>query len=220
MRISIENEENENIEPDLSFNEAGKDANPSTWKKLKNWLYYNWYKTLGIIVLIFVLAQIAISLFHIGETMPDVRVAYIGNKLIDVDLEQSLEQYFEAFADDYNGDGVISVAITDYSFYKSEMGNTEEMDEYFQDAKILADVMECDSYFFVLEDPDTFQTKYGILTKKGSDEMLPSDSDLSDALIPYNDKLFIGARGFGPDKTCKYYDGCLAMWSRMNNSEN
>ena len=65
---------------------------------------------------------------------------------------------------------------------------------------LIADIMERDSYFFLLEDPEKFQTDYEVLEEDW---------------FPVEGGLYLARRAFWEDRTAEYMDECDALWARL-----
>ena len=109
----------------------------------------------------------------------------------------------------------------------------------------MADLLECESYFFLLENPEWFQANYHSLCYL--DGSLPEDGDYATdgIFLAWSDcpalagmelggysydllgetvegdsgelvsKLYLARRGFWTEKTAAYPDGCAALWEKL-----
>ena len=66
--------------------------------------------------------------------------------------------------------------------------------------KLLADLDSRESYFFLLEDPEKFQTDYEVLEEDW---------------FPVEGGLYLARRAFWEDRTAEYMDECDALWARL-----
>ena len=214
-------------------------------EKRRNWWYYNkWYVVIGIIVLI-IAADIAKNALHIGQSMPDYQIAYVGSSRLPEDTARAIEEAFAALGEDLNGDGTVYVKLNQYA--DETASGSEDAANYAVAASVLlmADLEDCDSYFFLLEDPAGFQKNYaalrsldGSLSENGSTDVgelciawedcpgfasldLGEYSESSLGTVMSGDSnervsgLYIARRGFWTDKTCKYPDGCDSLWEKI-----
>ena len=222
-----------------------KDVKPEEKRELtaaerrRNWWHYHkWHVVTGA-----VLAAIGVNLLWtalgIGEVRPDYRVAYVGTNALPEDTAAALEAALAGLGEDLNGDGRIVVSLRQYaSGGQAGMGVSAEV-------QLTADIMDGESYFFLLEDPEQFQRAYRSLCRL--DGTLPEEGDYSaggtylawDA-CPVLRGLDLGGyayevmgrtvtgdsqellsglsfarRGFWTEKSAPYPEGCAALWNRL-----
>ena len=217
-------------------------------KKWKNWwYYYKWYVICGVILL-GIIINIAGSYLGLWTKAPDFQVAYVGKTQLPADTVSALEQAFTSLASDFNGDGEIIVKVNQY------ISGTENADpdtsyyEYASEISLIGDISDCESYFFLLDDPDQFQRDFQLLACP--DGSCPGDTDFSteDKVIPWascsllagmelgsysssilgkeifggNQELlsglYIGRRCFFTDDITKHADECNDLWNTLYNS--
>ena len=110
---------------------------------------------------------------------------------------------------------------------------------------LMGDILECESYFFLLEDPEQFQRDYhslrrldGSLPEKGEDSLeetclvwgscpVLAGFDLGEYAYEWMGStvtgssqelvsaLYLARRGFWTEKTSAYPEGCDALWSKL-----
>lgn len=125
-------------------------------KKFKNVWYYYKLPVLGSLFLIFILLTVIINSLGIGKTYPDYQIAYVGETRLPDDTINSLCNALESISEDLNNDNKVIVQINQYTNDTSEV-------KYTSNTKLLADIVDCESYFFLLENPDEFQKQYEII---------------------------------------------------------
>lgn len=209
-------------------------------EKRKNWWHYHkWHIAAGI-----VLAGIAVSwgcnALGLGQTRPDYQIAYVGKNALPDDTAAAIESAFAAYGEDLNGDGKVAVRLNQYpsSGTDAQMAASTEV-------TLIADIMERDSYFFLLEDPVAFQVNYHSLRRL--DGSLPEDDNYSadGTWLAWTDcpalaeqelggytyqslgitvtgssdelaeRLCLARRGFWTEEACAYPEGCDALWERL-----
>ena len=214
-------------------------------EKRANWWYYHkWYVILGL-VLFLALGSILWNALGIGEVIPDCQVAYVGSSLLPADTVSALENALASLA---GGEGEGSQIVVKVNQYVSADGSGDEdtaMYAYASNATMVADLTSCDSYFFLLEDPNTFQRNYQVLRRL--DGTLPTDFDrdyencylswtdcpalvglelgnysetvLDQSVSGENQELlsylYIARRGFLNDKTVSAPDKCDSLWAEI-----
>lgn len=139
-------------------------------EKRKNWWYYHkWYIVIGIVLLCI---PISILWNALHQVKPDYQIAYIGSKELPDDTAAAIEAGFTALGEDLNGDGRVIVRLAQYSFAASGLGTETSMSSSM---RLMADMAACESYFFLLDDPEGFQQNYGTLRRL--DGSLPEEGE-------------------------------------------
>ena len=145
-------------------------------KKAKNWwYYYKWYVILGAILL-GIIIYIAGNALELWKKAPDFQIAYVGSAPLPEDTVNALEQAFAELGSDFNGDGSVIVHVNQYIDSGSKV-SSDLTYEYGSEITLIADITNCDSYFFIVEDPEDFQRSWQILAM--SDGSCPGDTDYS-----------------------------------------
>lgn len=207
----------------------------------KNWWHYHkWHVLIGV-----VLATIAVNLIlhalGVGQIQPDYQIAYVGENPLPDDTAAAIESAFAALGEDLNGDGQVTVRLNQYA---STAGADAGM-AASSEVTLMADILEWNSYFFLLEDPDWFQVSYRVLRRL--DGSLPEEGNysadgtylawdncpalaaaelggysyetLGKTVTGSSDELastlFLARRGFWTEDTCQYPEGCDALWDRL-----
>ncbi len=191
----------------------------------RNWWYYYKYHVIIGAVLVCIGISLLCSYLGIGQTKPDYAIAYVGSEALSEEAVQALQARFAELGRDENGDGEIFVAVNQYVSYST--GDSDSL--YYAQAaaaQLIADITDCDSYFFLLEDPEGFQREMHVLCSW--DGSLPDDTDLGaegkvkalsecpglDDVLPERE-LFLGRRGFWTDEMTDHAEGCEALWNSL-----
>lgn len=144
-------------------------------KRANWWHYHKWHVLLAV-----ALAAAAVSILGhalgIWQTRPDYQVAYVGSSALPEDAVAALEAALAQLGYDCNGDGEVIVQLNQYTAPGSGDSNAA-LYAYADSARLMADLDSRDSYFFLLEDPETFQRNYQVLRRL--DGSLPQDGDWS-----------------------------------------
>lgn len=201
----------------------------------RNWWYYHkWYVAGGILAGAFCLS-ILWSILGIGRVYPDVSIAYISSIPLTEDTVEALRSGFAEKTPDLNGDGQVVVNLNQYvSYVPEDQYMDSEMILFSQATQVqmVADISECTSYFFLLEDPHGFQEMSNVLCNL--DGSLPPDGDVSadgkyllwsdcpelagmelGEAEPLISKLAFARRGFWNKKTVDNPEGCAALWDSL-----
>ena len=200
---------------------------------LKNfWYYYKWYVIIGLIAAGF-LAQFIYQ--KVTTPKPDVQIAYAGDAKLSDDQVKTVEDTFAALCGDLNGDGK-AVALVNQYVNGADGLNEDEAAGYQEAAeiKLIGDINDCESYFFLMQDPDQFELENHVLAD--ADGNAPADDDYSadgryvtwtsfavaasskDGAAEGNDtlnSLYIGRRGFYSTHTCDFSSELSRIWSSL-----
>ena len=217
-------------------------------KKWKNWwYYYKWYVICGVI-LVGIIINVVGSYLGLWTKAPDFQVAYVGRTQLPADTVAALEQAFTSLASDFNGDGEIIVRVNQYINGTDNADPETSYYEYASEISLIGDISDCESYFFLMDDPDQFQRDFQLLACP--DGSCPGDTDYSteDKVIPWSScpllagmelgsyfssilgkevsgdnqellsALFIGRRCFFTDDITEHADDCNDLWNALYDS--
>lgn len=214
-------------------------------KAAKNWWYYHkWYVVCGVILLGIVVHLICRAV-GIGQTKPDFQIAYVGRTPLPADAVSSLEHAFASIGSDFNNDGKVTVTLHQY-ITTGDSPNSDAVYEYGSEIALIGDINDCESYFFLMDDPDAFQRGFHVLALP--DGGCPDELDFTtdDKTILWRDcsllsdmelgsyssvilgqettgsiqelmaDLYIGRRCFYTDKTVAYRRQCDDVWNLLS----
>ena len=200
---------------------------------VKNWWYYHkWYVIIGAILLGVVINLICNALGLFAKS-PDLQIAYVGKVPLTQDSIAALQQIFTSLSGDYNQDGEVIVQINQY-FSDSKTTNVDiAYYQYASEITLIGDISDCESYFFLMEDPLDFQRQYQLLAlPDGScpDEM---DYSIEDKVFVWSDcpllskmesgsellaNLYFGRRCFYTDTVTDNLQECSNLWDMLYQS--
>ena len=155
----------------------------------------------------------------------------------------ALESALADLGTDCNGDGQVVVQLNQYVM--GDNSGEGAVYAYAGSTKLMADLNACESYFFLLEDPEAFQENYQVLRRL--DGSLPEETDqdyesccLSWSGCPvlrelplgeYTEKILdqeihgdnqerlatlsVARRGFWTERTCSYSQECDVLWDAI-----
>ncbi len=214
-------------------------------QKAKNWWHYHkWYVIAGAFLLLAAcsLAGNALGLFHPD---PDLQIAYVGKTALPQDTISALQELFTTLAGDYNGDGKTTVQVNQYIRGGQAVSPEAAQYQYASEIALIGDISNCESYLFLLEDPQDFQQEYQLLA--APDGSCPGEADYStqDKAIRWADcpllseaemggctetaagedpagssqellkDLYLGRRCFYTDKTVDNLEDCDELWHKL-----
>lgn len=142
------------------------------WPKVKNWLYYNKIWLIVAAVCISIVGSMLWTIF--GRTRPDYIFAYVGKTDLPLDTKDALEEGLATLGEDVNGDGKVVVEVRSYI-----TGVTPSSYEMAAAASVTltADLTTGESIFFIIDDPEYFESHYQVLMD--SNGAMPEDDDYS-----------------------------------------
>ncbi len=142
---------------------------------MKNWwYYYKWYVICGSGLVMLTLYLIFHALGFFTKT-PDFQIAYIGETELPQDTVRALEHAFAALSQDFNGDGEVIVKVRQY--VSNQQGSDAAYYGYASEISLIGDITDCESYFFIMDDPQAFQKSFHVLA--APDGSCPDDLDFS-----------------------------------------
>lgn len=154
-----------------------KKVSAERFKKWKNWwYYYKWYVVYGLIIF-GIICNVAGSALGLWTKAPDFQVAYVGKSILPEETVSALEQVFTSIGGDFNGDGEVKVQINQYISGISNADAETAYYEYGGEIALIGDISDCESYFFLTDDPDGLQREFQILACR--DGSCPDEMDYS-----------------------------------------
>lgn len=213
---------------------------PTPRQKWLNWWHYHKGMVISGAVVGLAVLDIAHSALGLGQVRPDYQVAYVGETALPDATAAAIEEAFAALGSDANGDGQVAVQLHQYLISDTMDENAEY--SYANQITLMGDLEDCDSYFFLLEDYETFQADYALLA--GADGTLAEAGEppccvrwdacpalAGQELGTYTQtilgqeirgssqdlvgSLYLARRGFWEDRTCDHMDTCSALWDTL-----
>lgn len=175
-----------------------KPASMTATQRRKNWWYYHKWHVLAAVVVLLIAADWAWNI--LSQVRPDYQVAYVGSVPLGEGDGASWETQLAALGTDCNGDGKVVVQLNQYLTAQEGPTSEQAMYNYAANVKLLADLDERESYFFLLEDPEKFQADYEILEEDW---------------FPVENGLYLARREFWEDRTAEHMEECDALWERL-----
>lgn len=212
---------------------------------MKNWwYYYKWYVICGILLL-GITGQLIGNALGFWKKSPDYQIAYIGKTKLPSETVSALEQAFSSISEDFNGDGKVMIQVNQYIIGNQSSDADTLYYEYGSEIKLIGDITDCESYFFLMDDPESFQKEFQILAS--SDGSCPDEMDYSieDKVISWSDcpvlsnmelgsystvilgqnlsgnnqdilsELFIGRRCFYTESVSENLEKCSELWNSL-----
>lgn len=150
-------------------------------EKRKNWWHYHKWHVAVAAVLLAIVADLVWA--AATRVKPDYQIAYVGRHALPDSVAAALEEGFAALGEDLNGDGRVAAKLVQYV-------STGDADAGFAasaEVKLVADLVECESYFFLLEDPEAFQRQHrSLLLLDGSLPEEGRDCSAGELSIPWD----------------------------------
>lgn len=194
-------------------------------EKRRNWWYYHkWHIIIGVVI-VFCLADIVANALGIGQVKPDVSIAYVGGASLSEQTVSALTDGIAAFCPDMNGDGKITVEVQEYVIPPVGSSDGVLLAEAAT-VRLIGDISDCKSYFFLMEDPGRVQQMTTSL--RNLDGSLPDDDDVTSdgKYLPVSQcpvlaemvqdeafqNLAFARRGFWTEKTSPNAAQCDELW--------
>ena len=176
------------VQPDAPV-ERTKKQRRQNW-----WHYHKWHVGIGVLA-----AAIAGNLaWHVlTQVHPDYQIAYVGTYPLSKEGAAAWEDRLSALGTDCSGDGRVVVQLNQYP---TGGNGSDPMYAAASSVKLMADLDSCESYFFLLEDPEGFQRDYEVL---------------QEGWLPMEHGLFLARRTFWEDRTVQYPNACDMLWTTL-----
>lgn len=225
------------------FRDVGPDPLPPALtprQKWRNWWHYHKGLVMAGAVVCLAVLDIAHSALGLGQVRPDYQIAYVGENALPDATAAAIEEAFAALGSDANGDGQVAVQL--HQYLVSDTMDENAAYSYANQITLMGDLEDCDSYFFLLEDYETFQTDYALLA--GADGTL-AEAGETPFCVRWDDcpaltgqdlgtytqtilgqkihgrsqdaagSLYLARRGFWEDRTCNHRDACGTLWDTL-----
>lgn len=211
-------------------------------EKRRNWWDYHRLHVIIAAVLAVVAAVMIWDIFIQRDPVPDYQIAYIGSTYLPADTASSLETALAELGEDLNGDGRVLVKVKEYPLFAADTNFQTVMAAQVQ---LNSDVTNCESFFFLMEDPALFSTQFELLAYP--DGSVPTQWTEPDEAMWYawtdcpvlmglplgsyteytvegtitgdNQQvlapLYIARRSYDEWDTFHYLDGCTALWQKL-----
>ena len=199
----------------------------------RNWLHYHKWHMAAAAVLLAVLGSILWN--ALARVEPDYAFAYVGKNPLPEDAAAALESALASLGEDLNGDGRVAVSLRQYVDGDPQTAAAASV-------TLMGDLLACESFFFLLEDPEAFQEAYGVLCRPDGS---PPSEDAGALALPWPQcpvlaglelggyaypvpggtasgrcqdvlsRLYVARRQFLGEKTAPHPEGCEALWNRL-----
>lgn len=214
-------------------------------EKRRNWWhYYKWYVICGV-VLFGIACDLIGNALGLWHPSPDIQIAYVGETPLPQDTVAALEAAFASIGGDFNGDGKVTVKINQYA---SNSQNTDPEAVYYGTASeitLIGDISDCESYFFLMDDPERFQCEQQLLACPDGSCPDKADHSTDDKVLLWSDcpvlsglelgsysinilgenitgsnqellsELYIGRRCFYTDVVTDNVEQCSVLWDTL-----
>ena len=208
-------------------------------EEIRNWWHYHkWYVLIAVVALL-VVGDIAADMISGLRNRPDYSIAYVGSSNLPEETVTQLTEALAQLGEDLNGNGKVQVALHQYIVYPQEgeqaTGKPYTMLQGAQ-VQLAADITNCESFFFLMENPQQFQSDYEILAVSesggaqflawtdcpalrelplGSFVMETADKIYSGMSQELLSRLYIGKRDFWEGEACENQEGCEVLWNKL-----
>lgn len=142
-------------------------------KKIENWIYYN--KWWVLICAFFALAAVDMLWQAVKQVKPDYQIACVTESALPEDTVNALQSALAELGQDLNGDGKVVVSIRTYPVLSQSTDPEAARIRAGNETKLVGDILQSASCFFLLDDPDNFQLRYHTLAMP--DGSAPAEED-------------------------------------------
>ena len=210
---------------------------PAEIRRLK-WDNFWYYHKFHVLVALFIILAIAVT-FYYRDTSPepDYQVGFVTTKMYPDDFLDSLERELSRYADDRNGDGVVTVTVNNYMLNSSSEDPqlvAANMARFMGDAELVSSVV-----FLTDKTNLIYYTQEGYFGYYKTAELVPENTDFTvddvgwdwsnspiatadEMLRLQKEPLYFTIRpNYGSliDKNREYYDASWAFFQRILNNE-
>lgn len=181
-----------NVQPDAPVEQTKK-------QRRRNWWHYHkWYVVLGAAAVL----MAGNLVWHAAtQVRPDYQIAYVGGVPLPDTETAAWEDRLSTLGTDCNGDGKVIIKINQYV---TPQNTDDALYAYASNVKLMADLDSCESYFFLLEDPEAFQAGYEVLQEDW---------------VPLESGLFLARRDFWEGRTPTNLEHCVQLWDALRKEE-
>ena len=204
----------------IARNEKPEEKRELTRKEKWNnwWHYHKWHVVIAAAAVLLVVYAVA-DIIENRQNQPDYQVAYIGSVTLPSETAASLETALAELGQDLNGNGKVQVQLNQYVMAENEVDYTTN---YTSQVRLMADMNSCDSYFYLMEDPEAVQEGYKLLESTASGQLWVAWTDCPvltglelDGYTDLLSGLYIGRRVISESNDFKYLEGCEALWKKL-----
>lgn len=208
-------------------------------ERRKNWWHYHKWQVAAGLGLTCLAVYLACQALGVGQVRPDYQAAYVGTYALPEDTAAAVEAAFASLGEDLNGDGQVVVRLNQYP------SGTDLNTAAAGQTTLMADLLECESYFFLLEDPEGFQQNYHALRRLDGTQQEEGPWTAEGTYLPWGQcpvlagmelggyscelpggtaagdngellsGLYLARRGFWTQKTTAHPEGCAALWDKL-----
>lgn len=155
-------------------------------EKIANWLHYHVWHLVAAAFVIIVLFGVLRNKAALNRDGYDYYFAYVGAAAIEEDNARLLENALASLGADVNGDGAVTVRLNQF-ISGNDVTNEDAVYGNAAGVAMLADITEGESYFFLLEDPETFQLEFQLLALPDGSPSAEDDFGAWDKVCSWKD---------------------------------
>lgn len=192
-------------------------------EKVLNWLHYHKLHLIAAAVILWIAGSMLWNVLGIGQTRPDYVVAYIGRDSLPEEDVAALETALSTLGEDVNGDGKIVVELRQYATDRSGDMETALYYNSAANTQLMADITAGDSYFFLVEDPQSVQRSFQIFADLDGAPPADGDFEAMDKVFQLGElpalaeldglsELYLGRRCFYDEKQAAAQTANEAFW--------
>lgn len=155
-------------------------------EKIQNWLYYHVWHLVAAGFLVIVLLSLVFGKAALNRDGYDYYFAYVGAEAMAEAEVWALEAALASLGQDVTGDGAVTVRVSQF-VAGNEVTNADAVYGKAAQIAMLTDISEGESYFFLLEDPESFQLDFQLLALPDGSPSEEEDFGVWDKVYGWND---------------------------------
>lgn len=214
------------IEPDEPQAPARERTRREKWS---NWWHYHWKQLVAAAALLAGLGWLASAALLRPET--DYQIALVTAGTLTSEETQTLKDAVAAVAPDRNGDGQVLITVNDIQLdFRTESTDGAVMQAMASNIdKLHADLYNCQSCIFIMDDPEQFQANMEALGLPQDGSPAP-DADWQELVVPFRQSpalssieslgqstegLYLGRRASLTEADARALEGSDALWEAL-----
>ncbi len=168
-------------------------------EKITNWLYYHvWWLVLAGFLLVIFGSMIRTRVENAREKC-DYCIAYVGTSVLPEDCVNAVRQEIAALGTDVDGDGQVTVKLSQYIVADSAGLNAEAASGRATEIALLTDISEAESYFFLVQYPEDFQLDFQLMAHLDGSPSAEEDFGVWDKVYRWGDCPVLAALPLGTE---------------------
>jgi len=198
------------------------------YRSFSHWFSYNWGWLLAVAA---VIGLIAFEFWtNSRDPKPDYTISWVGAYSLSEEEVAAISTAAAQAGEDQNGDGQVIVTVYQYLIdYTLPPNDFRYQDCYAESLKLLAHIQSVESYLYLMDNPEGFQTATGVLqyldgTVPAADNNYDS-ANWADMCVPWQPEglerpCWLGRRALFGDSAQTRFPGSDALFAALTAQRN